>query len=350
MNIQSKIAALAELGRYMQQVAGGVSGKYHTHAEKLSHIMDTEKNYNSFFTRENILDSIKAFAEMLSGENLSKWVAEYPELQVEEKLLKIGVVMAGNIPMVGFHDLLCVLITGNVFMGKLSSQDQRLIPHFAGVLVEIEPEFKDRILFVERLKDMDAIIATGSNNSSRYFEYYFGKYPNIIRKNRNSVAVLTGNETKEDIYQLGRDIFQYFGLGCRNVSKLYVPKGFDFTSFLDALSEYSFILDNTKYKNNYEYHKSILLVNKTPHLDNGFLLLTENPSMASPVSVLHFEYYDALPALQEKISKELKHIQCVVGGKMENAVGYGETQSPQLWDYADGIDTVKFLLNIPSKA
>jgi len=261
-------------------------------------------------------------------------------------------VLAGNIPLVGFHDVLCVLISGNFALIKASSQDARLITQVLKRLTAIESAFEQRFAFTERLKDFDAVIATGSNNTSRYFEYYFGKVPHIIRKNRNSVAVLTGRETTEQLHALGRDIFDYFGLGCRNVSKLFVPEGYDFVPFFEAIEPYKNIINHHKYNNNYDYNKSIYLVNRDKHLDNGFLLVKEDERMVSPLAVLFFEYYDDLQSLDERLNHEKENIQCIVtaaplaSGAWGTTVNFGRSQQPSLWDYADGVDTMDFLTKL----
>jgi hypothetical protein len=260
----------------------------------------------------------------------------------------VAVVMAGNIPAVGFHDLLCVLISGNRLMARLSSNDKQLLPAICDMLVGIEPGFADRFSFTEeQISGFDAVIATGSNNTARYFNYYFGKYPHIIRKNRNGVAVLTGNETEKELKALGEDIFTYFGLGCRNVSKLFIPDGYDVKILLDALQVFEKAGDHHKYHNNYDYNKSIYLVNGDDHFDNGFLLLKEDASIASPVSVVYFERYSAIGKLNDLINGNLEDIQCVVSTdrKIHGAIPPGTTQHPKLWDYADGVDTMKFLVS-----
>jgi hypothetical protein len=257
--------------------------------------------------------------------------------------------MAGNIPMVGFHDFLTVLIAGDYLKAKLSSDDPKLIPAIAGLLGQIQPEFAERIDFVEnQLSGFDAIIATGSNNTARYFDYYFGKYPNIIRKNRNGVAVLTGEESDEDLSALADDIFLYYGLGCRNVSKLFAPENYDFKELLHTLEKRTDITEHHKYFNNYEYNKSIFLLNNTSHLDSGNVLLVEKDAFASPVSVLNFSTYNSFDALNKFLFESKNEVQCIVSvsDKVAGSIPPGTSQSPELWDYADGIDTVRFLLEI----
>jgi hypothetical protein len=271
-------------------------------------------------------------------------------VDVNKTSKKIGLILAGNIPLVGFHDVLCVLITGNHALIKASTQDARLIKYVLNRLVKIDAAFKEQYTFVERLENFDAIIATGSNNTSRYFEYYFSKVPNIIRKNRNSVAVLTGNETTEQLHNLGHDIFDYYGLGCRNVSKLLVPKDYDFVPFFEAIESYQPTINHHKYNNNYDYNKSIYLVNRDKHLDNGFLLVKEDERMVSPLAVVFQEPYEDIRAVEALLSRESEKIQCIVSTVPLNVsnqvVDFGQSQQPALWDYADGIDTMDFLTKL----
>jgi len=313
--------------------------------EQLLAIIQAEKQYNAWFTAENVLKAVKSIGEMLNRHDLVKWLEHYQINSGEPK--KVGLILAGNIPLVGFHDVLCVLVTGNYALIKASSQDARLLKYVLELVCAIEPTFSDRYNFTERLVDFDAVIATGSNNTSRYFEYYFGKVPNIIRKNRSSIAVLTGDETTEQLHRLGHDIFDYFGLGCRNVSKLLVPQGYNFNLFFESIEAFNDIINHHKYNNNYFYNKSIYLVNSDKHLDNDFLLLKEDTRMASPLAVMYFEYYDDLPALESRLNEEALQIQCIVSSVALNiksqVVDFGQSQEPELWDYADGVDTMAFL-------
>ena len=313
--------------------------------EQLQALIESEQQYNAWFTVENVTNAVKNTGQMLNRHDLSKWLNAYQISEGEPK--KVGLILAGNIPLVGFHDVLCVLITGNYALIKASSQDARLLKYVLELLGDIEPDFLERYGFIERLENFDAVIATGSNNTSRYFEYYFGKVPNIIRKNRSSAAVLTGNETSEQLHTLGHDIFDYFGLGCRNVSKLLVPKGYNFNLFFESIEVYNDIINHHKYNNNYFYNKSIYLVNSDKHLDNDFLLLKEDTRLASPLAVMYFEYYDDLDAVEFKLNEEAEQIQCVVSAASldikSQVVDFGQSQQPKLWDYADGVDTMAFL-------
>jgi len=256
--------------------------------------------------------------------------------------------MAGNIPLVGFHDFISVLIAGHDIIVKQSSSDAYFLPLIAKYLEYVAPDFKGRISFMdEKLNDFDAVIATGSNNTARYFDYYFGKYPSIIRRNRNSVAVLKGEETTEDLALLGEDIFRYFGLGCRSVSKLFVPKGYDFDPLFNAIYSYKDVLNYDKYVNNYDYNKAVYLMSQYTLIENGFLMLKEDQSYASPIATLFYEYYTDQAALEHKLNSDKDLIQCVVGNSGKDSwIYFGQTQNPQLWDYADDVDTMAFLASL----
>lgn len=314
-------------------------------AEEFRNLISSARNNNAWFTEEEVQKALASLQAMLRKEDLEKWFAE--GIRITDQSKRIGLILAGNIPMVGFHDVLCVLATGNTALIKLSSSDDKLLPALLAALVKIEPLLENRIVYTDRLKDFDAIIATGSNNTSRYFEYYFGKVPNIIRRNRNSVAVLTGTESQEKIALLGHDIFDYFGLGCRNVSKLYIPENYEIKKFFEPIEPFKNIADHFKYNNNYDYNKSIYLVNMAEHFDNGFLLLKEDKSMSSPLAVLYFERYTDLAEVEKSLRAEQENIQCLVSTADLNAgiavTEFGQSQSPKLWDYADNVNTIQFL-------
>jgi hypothetical protein len=333
---KSRIDAFVKLGTYIYS---------EENAPEIEKWIAASNSKNNWFTVANVRTSLDAFAtNYLDREVLEAWMAEYSE---PEHHVKVGVVMAGNIPGVGFHDALSVLISGHTLLAKPASDDQALITYMLEKLVEIEPVFADQIRFVERLNEADAYIATGSDNTARYFHYYFSKKPHIIRKNRTSVAVLDGSESSEELTALGKDIFQYFGLGCRNVSKLYVPAGYDFTKLYESLEVFRPICANHhKYFNNYEYNRSILLVNRVPHFDNGFLIFNESTALVSPISVVHFEFYEHADSVKAILLESSEKIQCVVGSEavaIHGAVPFGGTQSPGLTDYADAVDTMAFL-------
>jgi hypothetical protein len=252
--------------------------------------------------------------------------------------------MAGNIPLVGFHDFICVFLAGHNSIIKLSSNDKYLIPF----LLNLVKFPSDKVVYLDgMLKDYDAVIATGSDNTSRYFEYYFKNKQSIIRKNRNSIAILDGNETDEELKSLSHDILTYFGLGCRSVSKLYVPKDYNFDSFFNSIFGYKDLINNHKYANNYDYNKAIYLMSEYKFLDNGFFMIKEGNEMHSPISTINYEFYDNISHLSEKIKQQEENIQCVVSNiKFEGRIDFGETQNPSLNQYADNIDVMNFLLTI----
>jgi hypothetical protein len=301
-------------------------------------------NSNGWFTEFSVLNAFASLSNMLDENNLVEWISRYKFSEnIGQK--KVGIIMAGNIPLVGFHDMLCVLISGNTVIIKTSKDDAILPRLVCEKLFEIEPKLKSKIEFVERLESFDAVIATGSNNSARYFESYFGKYPNIIRKNRTSVSVLNGLETKSQLTKLGHDIFDYFGLGCRNVTKMYVPKGYEFAKFFESIYDFGFVANVNKYANNYDYNRAVYLMNSLPFLDNNFLIIRESEDLTSPVSVVNYEFYDDVSVVAQQLVVKQEQVQCVVSdiSVIENAVTFGNSQKPMLWDYADGIDTINFL-------
>jgi hypothetical protein len=331
MELEDRIAAFAKLGKYLHAID----------EVALENVVTKARSENAWFTGENIKLALKGLDQFLTSENLAQWVKDYDLTPGRPK--NIALIMAGNIPLVGFHDFLAVLISGHNILIRTSSKDSFLPRFISTKLIEIEPRFSSRIAFGELLKNFDAVIATGSDNSSRYFEYYFGKYPHIIRKNRTSCAALSGFETIEELERLGYDVFTYFGLGCRNVAKLYVPLEYDFGKMLRSWEAYQNIIHHHKYHNNYDYQKSILLVNREPFLDSGFALLQESERLVSPISVVFYEYYNDYNDLKQKVASKADKIQCVVGNMKPATVNFGQAQSPQLWDYADQVDTLKFL-------
>lgn len=297
---------------------------------------------NPWFTPENVRLAVSSIAEELTSENLEKWTGLYPSLPDIPKPKEIAVVMAGNVPLAGFHDFLCVLITGNNLLAKRSSKDPELIVFINDLLCSINDCFRKMIRFTDGLlTGFDAVIATGSDNTSRYFEYYFGKFPYLIRKNRNSVAIIDSTESDDELRNLGKDVFSYFGLGCRNVSKIYVPEKYDFTRMISNWASFSPVMNHNKYANNYNHNKAVYLVNRELFTDAGFVLIKESSDLASPVAVLYFEHYSSLEYVMRKIREEDERIQCVTGS---SKIPFGKAQRPQLWDYADGADTIEFLL------
>lgn len=356
MTIDTRINTFVSLGKFLNQFSGNKIKMDPDHLNNLFYndfeeLIKTVHIYNPWFTEDNVRNAVEAISNSLNSELIVDWASHYlPDLNREKESKCIAVIMAGNIPLVGFHDMFCVLISGNKFIGKLSSDDKLLLPFIAKILIFLEPKFTDQIEFTyDQLKKFDAVIATGSNNSARYFEYYFGKYPSIIRKNRNSVAVLTGTETTDELQNLGNDVFQYFGLGCRNVSKLFVPKGYKFDIFYESIYGFREIINNNKYANNYEYNRTVYLMSNNPTLlDNNFLLLKEDTSYSSPIGVLFYEFYDSAESLNQRLEIESEHIQCIVSNNpaIINALPFGTAQCPKLADYADGIDTIKFLTGL----
>jgi hypothetical protein len=341
------IDAFVKLGKYLTDFCDKCYSENAEVDSELKEIVERAGHHNGWFTEDNILFSLQQWGDLLTEENLKEWLSNY-SFSNESKPKTVGIVMAGNIPLVGFHDFLCVLLSGNKVLAKLSSNDKILLPHLSKYLVLQEPSLVDKIEFIDgKMENFDAVIATGSNNTSRYFEYYFGNKPNIIRKNRNSVAVLTGNETEEELKALGEDILRYYGLGCRNVSKIFVPVNYDFDALFDALYHYKDIIHQHKYANNYDYNKAVYLMSEFKILDNGFLVLKEDEALTSPIAALFYSNYGDETSLREKLEELDEQIQCVVSsGIRENEVNFGETQKPSLKDYADEIDTMDFLLKL----
>ncbi len=302
--------------------------------------------YNPWFTRDNILFALHTWGETLTRQNIESWLSRYPEPSANP--LVTGIIAAGNIPLVGMHDIISTLVSGHIAQVKLSADDRFLLPAIADILTCLAPGLKPKIRFVSKLNRYDAVIATGSDNTARYFEYYFSHVPHIIRKNRNAVAVITGEETQEELSGIGEDVFRYFGMGCRSVSKVYVPAGYDLDRLFEIWYPYREIMHHNKYYNNYIYHKTLYLMNRIPLVENGFLLMKEDPAYASPVAVLHYEYYHSPATLKTRIQSDGEQIQCVVshaGGWLRD-VAFGKSQRPALWEYADGVDTVSFLTRI----
>ncbi len=347
MLLENRINTFVEFGNFLSQFSRDKIEKKENvlfnelFFEAFEMQLKRAKNFNGWFTEDNILYAFESWSNLLTTKNLNNWTSTY-SFKNEGK--NVAIVMAGNIPLVGFHDFLSVLIAGHSVVVKQSSNDKHFLPLVAKYLEHVEPAFKDTIRFTEeKLTNFDAAIATGSTNTARYFDYYFGKYPNIIRKNRNSVAVVTGNETEEELRRLGEDVFRYFGLGCRSVSKLFVPKNYDFDKLFKAVFDYGDIINYKKYQNNYDYNKAVYLMSEFDLLENGFLMLKEDTSYSSPIASLFYEYYDDVDSLQEKLLQDKDDIQCVVSNALENGVPFGQTQQPSLTDYADGVDTLEFL-------
>lgn len=337
MNFQHAIHILSQLGTFFKE-----------ESTKDNPVFTKAYQQNPWFTIEYTKKAIAAWGDQLNTEHSNKWLSVYQDMP-QPAPKNVVVIMAGNIPLVGLHDLLSILVCGHKAIVKLSSDDTVLMKWVIENIINIAPEWADKIEITdERLpKNFDAVIATGSNNTNRYFEYYFKTKPSLLRKARTSVAVLTGNETPEDLHKLGEDIFTYFGLGCRNVSKIYVPEGYDIAHFYEGIADFYEHINHNKYANNYTYHKAILLMNLTKHFDNNFLLLKEDTNIASPLGVMFYEQYTNLDELSKTLENNKDQIQCVVSKiSLNNSVPLGKAQQPELTDYADGVDTVKFLLEI----
>lgn len=334
---------LAELGRYLPEEPN----------EAFQQVIRKSYAENPWFTGENIRHAIQSVVSaFLDPESLRRWSADYPDNSPLHPEKTVGLVMAGNIPLVGFHDWLCVFVAGHRAKVKLSEKDKYLLPHLIQKLGEWAFESWEYTEFLgegDKLQGFDAVIATGSNNTARYFEQYFGKYPHIIRRNRNGAAVLDGTETMAELYALGRDIFTYFGLGCRNVSKLYLPAGYDFTRLLEALHEYREIIHHDKYKNNFDYNLTLFILNKIPYHNNGCLLLREDPSLQARIASVHYEFYDNRSHLEMLLTARKDEIQCLVGKTQVpgfTVIPFGQSQEPGLSDYADGVDVMQFLTGL----
>lgn len=345
MTLKKRQEAFVQLGlfinRHFSTNREPKEERFHQDLDKLTGIAFS---YNGWFTPEEIERALKGIASMLEAQSLSEFSKGVKEPETPKT---VAVIMAGNIPAVGFHDMLCVLLSGHNILIKVSGDDPALIPFLAGMLIYYAPDLAASINFSEaRMKDFDAVIATGSNNSARHFEYYFGKYPHIIRKNRTSVAILNGKETPEELLELGKDIFYYFGLGCRNVSKLYVPEGYDFRVFFESMFPFGYVSNNKKYFNNHEYHRAIYLLEQIPFLDNNFLMIRENEDLHAPTSVLYYEHYTNKLPFVEKIKGLEENLQCTVSNfEIEGlkTTAFGTTQQPGIFDFADNVNTLDFL-------
>ncbi len=332
MFLKERIEAFVKLGKRLDSWHG--SEPYET-------LKRQAKNKNSWFIPEHIDLAVQGIQKMLDEASLKKWSSNYELDEISPK--QVGIVMAGNIPLVGFHDLLSVLISGHKVTIKMSSQDEVLMGAIIQELLETTPNLTPFLEVKARLKDIDAVIATGSDNSSRYFEYYFSKMPHVIRKNRTSVAIIKGDESQEELDQLWADIYQYFGMGCRNVSKLFLPKGYDLTQILHGWDNKGNLSQHHKYFNNYEYNKSIYLINRVPHLDTGYGLWLEDEALVSPISVTYYETYESQSELETRLEQNQHKIQCIVSNSKTDHVPFGHAQMPEVWDYADRVDTLAFL-------
>lgn len=338
-SIKDRISAFVALGEYIDQLLteASLKGTFQEIQKQ------TEKN-NAWFTESSIKRSLSETSNLLKSDKLYDWLSAYSISEQQTSPLTIGVVMAGNIPLVGFHDFLSVLISENKLAARVSSKDNILIKHLSEALKNIEPRFLDQISFHDNLPpNIEAVIATGSNNSARYFEHYYGELPHIFRKNRNSVAILESEISDDEIVKLGTDVFYYFGLGCRNVSKLYIPPNFDLLRLNQQWTVFNDVLETNPYKANYRYQRALMRTDNIKHLDLGNILLVEDSAFSSPVSVLNFEYYNSLEEVNSMLKLNLDNIQVIMGS---GHYDFGSSQSPALNDYADDVDTLAFLLSL----
>ncbi len=336
LTLEERLQLLIRLGNHLQGTD-----------EFLDALIHRTSFHNGWFTKENQQRALQAIArQFLDEQALRKWIDSYHWREPNHPL-NVGIVMAGNIPLVGFHDLLCTFVSGHRAQVKLSDRDPFVLPYFIQLLGRWDERAGSYFSVVERLKQYDAVIATGSNNTARYFEAYFGKVPHIIRRNRHGVAVLTGEETPDELHALGKDVFRYFGLGCRNVSKLYVPRDYNFDPLLESLHTYNQIINHPKYKNNFDYNYALLVLNKEPFKSNGCVMLLEHPDIQSRISQLHYSYYDRIASVDQELSERQDQIQLVVSSSRQlehPVISFGQAQEPGLPDYADGVDTLEFLL------
>ncbi len=348
MKIKQRISAFVQLGKIFKELgeqkewSGYDIGLSEEEYQSFSQMIKYVKNHNGWFTEENVRQALLSLSQILQEDELNEWLEKYSLEDVTEK--QVGIVMAGNIPLVGFHDVLCVLLSGHKALLKLSKDDAFLWPGIHKMMKSLDNNFAKLITIVEhKLENYDAVIATGSDNTARYFEQYFSHVPLIIRKNRTSVAVLNGEESPEELYALGQDIFNYFGLGCRNVSKLLIPENYDLDLFFKGIYDHHEVINHVKYANNYDYHKTIYLMNQDEILENGFVVLKESEDLHSPLGVLYYQRFKDTDQIQRYLEEMKESVQCVVGS---NYIGFGEAQCPGLADYADGMDTMEFLKNI----
>ncbi|WP_313373545.1 acyl-CoA reductase [Chishuiella sp.] len=354
MTIEQRISAFNELGQLFDFITNNtiplseeLKSKFSSLEEEINFALNDAEAYNNWFTKENIFYALENWSKALNTEVLSAWIQPY---NFKETNKNIGIIMAGNLPLVGFHDLLSVVLSGNNALVKTSSKDDKLMLFIIKYLHSVNEKFKEIIKTVNRLENFDAVIATGSNNTARYFEQYFSKVPNIIRKNRTSVAVINGTETEQELKSLGEDVFRYFGLGCRNITKIYFKSEDLVPSFFENVLDWGTkVINHPKYANNYDYNRAIYLLGKDEFLDNNFVLLKKDENLHSPIAVINYEIYSDINDVKTFLQENEDQIQCVVGNELKdnpNYVAFGHTQTPLLTDYADNIDTLKFLSEI----
>lgn len=353
MRIKQDIKAFSVLGDFLSQFSD--NGIKKNELEQLNDqfydfflkIINTHIHYNGWFSKKNIQVAIENITSILTEKELNAWLNGY-EISKKESPKKVLVIMPSNLPLVEFHDFIAVLLSGHNFVGKCSEQNKRILPAISKVLMAIDSSFTDRISFIDRPnKDFDAVIATGSNNSARYFDYYFAHLPKIIRKNRTSIAVLDGNENLNDLKAMATDITQYYGRGCRSITKLYLPEGYNTDLIFESLFDKNNMVDNNKYANNYDYHRALFLMGQHKFLDNGFMILKEDKTIHTPVSVIHYEFYKDINTVQTELDQQKEDIQCIISNNKEiTPIAFGYAQRPNWTDYADNIDSVDFLNNL----
>ncbi len=341
MNTEKQISGLCKLSGYIKNFLEKKSENFHQNDDEFSTLLKKSEIENNWFTQENQKFALKQWADLLNEDNLKKWLSNYRVSKIPKK---VGLILAGNIPMVGFHDVISVVLSGNIPVIKLSSKDKLMIPFLLKKWNEFSEE-NVKYEIVERLENFDAVIATGSNNTARYLEYYFKNNLSIIRKNRTSISVLKGDETDEELQLLAEDIFRYFGLGCRNVTRIFIPNDFKIDKIFENFLNFKEIINHNKYANNYEYNRAIYLLNQEKFWDNNFVMLKEDNQLFSPLSVINFSRYSDIGEVKNFIKENEENIQAIVA-KTEmglDSIGFGEAQNPGLETYADKVDTMKFL-------
>ena len=345
MNLNNRITLFVKLGRFFSDYIN--NNLESLERNKFDKAINESILHNSFFSKKNILKSLLSWSNVLTKKSIDNFLSNYL-IKIKKREKKIAIIMAGNIPLVGFHDFFCVIISGNFAVIKLSSKDSHLFKFILSFLVKENPDFSTKFDVVEnKLQIFDAVIATGNNISANQFELYFKKYPKIIRKNRHSIAILNGNETKKEIELLANDIFYYYGLGCRNVSKIFIPNNYNLDILFKSFVLWNEVINKNSYSNNYNYYRAIYLLNKEVFFDNGFVLLKESEKIGSPVGTIYFEYYKSDNQIKEMIKKNNDKIQCIVSNNnYPKTIKFGETQMPNLNDFADDIDTFNFLLKL----
>ena len=347
MSIEDRISILKNLGSVLTEIGKGNDWngfELGVTEEEFNHVVqvvNSAKVYNGWFEVKEVQRAFLSWGAALNSVDLKNWTDQY---NFENQDKTVGIIMAGNIPLVGLHDLISVYVSGNISIIKLSSDDPVLIPAILKVWKCFDPQIHDVVKVVTgKFENFDAVICTGSNNTARYFEEYFGKYPNIIRKSRTSVAIIDEGTSQEELAEIGHDIFDYYGLGCRNVTKLYLPEGYDLNNVFGAIFPWQNVTDNKKYGNNYDYHKAVFLMEQYDVIENGFILFKQDDALISPIGTLYYDYYSNKESVESILEERKDQIQCVVG---KNRIPFGQAQHPKLWDYADGVDTLAFLANL----